>query len=420
MRVLIVALLAAISYAQTGVGANGACEVRLEDATAKCSNTRRIGGTVTTPNDCAQAVLNLNDGTMWFTYRQSKNRCEVPNDVSDGGQSACTGGNASNNNNYAIYQIVCPPPTKSPTAVPTMAPTGSPTASPVFDNYFMECLDDKQTGWACPTDYAGDTPSVEDGCCAWTREGIDGDQYAYKELRMDSKYGAILCTYPLLTGTADSVETYFEIDDPWRSTNIGDLEADSPCVYAESGQPVTKMNIDGIGDVTDYDTENTYGDHFCSPSSEVQMETSYTTDTGVASTINMVMNFFKDELTYSQFQSILSSYSVPYPANVVALEPYLDMDMCDIPDWPVCYRRAQGLLTDIVGKRKFTFGRHIWRNMRDLTMSDTDSNDNDVIDCKEDSIDGNCQAAYTETRYKHLRRKFKNLKKYYAERVYQP
>lgn len=236
---------------------------------------------------------------------------------------------------------------------------------------------------------------------------------------MDSKYGAIICTYPLSTGTADSVETHFGIDDPTRSTNMGDLEADSPCVFADSGQPVTKMNIDGVGDVTDYDTENTYGSEFCSASSEVQMETSYTLPTGLVST-NMNMNFFKDELTYSQFQSILSSYSVPYPANVVALEPYLDMDMCDILDWPVCYRRAQGLLTDIVGKRKFTFGRHIWRNMRDLTMSETDSNDNDVIDCKEDSIDGNCQAAYTETRYKHLRRKFKNLKKYYAESVYQP
>jgi len=124
MRIFIIALFLAISYAQTD------CTATLVATGFKCSSMTRISN-IADANACA----NRPEVVEYFAYRSNKDRCEYP--VSGGnavnGLAECFGDERVTDSKYNLYQKVCPTdePTKNPTMYPTLDPTLGVTATPV-------------------------------------------------------------------------------------------------------------------------------------------------------------------------------------------------------------------------------------------------------------------------------------------------
>jgi len=136
MRVLLIALLAAISYAQTvaTVDIGGVtCNVEVVTEMVKCGGSvvRTQGADYDTPEECAAHVISAVPTMRYFALRENADRCEYPTSTSTAGLEECTTG-AKNNQHYVVYMIYCPTPgpTKFPTFNPTLEPSLKPTKEP--------------------------------------------------------------------------------------------------------------------------------------------------------------------------------------------------------------------------------------------------------------------------------------------------
>jgi len=106
MRFLIVALLAAISYAQTVIE-NGK-EVTLVANQARCGSSTLIYSDRGIPDftTCAQIAQDLDENTMYFSFRSDRGKCDIPSP--DTMTDACTTDVQTGLVEWKVYQIADP------------------------------------------------------------------------------------------------------------------------------------------------------------------------------------------------------------------------------------------------------------------------------------------------------------------------
>lgn len=290
----------------------------------------------------------------------------------------------------------------------------------------MECLDSIGTGWTCPAGVT--TPSLDNFCAMWTREDdVDHDDYAFSYIYQDPTFGAIECTYPLLSGTQATGTNNYDASVPDSAVLTVDLQTMDICVKLEDMSTQTELDF-GVVIASSFTQTFDY-DGDCTDATNPTYTWQGSTTSGVFA-INQEWQAFGAAVsaTYADYAALKDSLSIQYPYDVQLLRDWLDEDRCSptpssgVLSYDQCWRRAQRHLTEVVGRNKKLsdgsrlFAKHIWRNMRRVTMIQTDADENGIMDCKEDNIDGNCQAAYTLELYRQLQRKFENLKRFYREK----
>lgn len=435
MRVLIVALLAAISYAQTG-GPN------CPDRCLTCRSGGRSGSALvdgmcqewcslfsycgTDPvyqyTDCSQCSKQT---TASPTIDPTDAPTADPTSKEPTAEPSLSPTVDPTSKEPTVEPTLAPTdeptsgePTKEPTMDPTMTPsagpTKEPTVPPTFANALMECMDERGTGWSCPDSVTAE-PSFSDGCYMWTREtsNVDWSKYAYEFIYADSRYGHVKCLWPFKDAGEDTSVNFLDVTDPTDMTGTLSLSGNTCTVLSGGGAPAALDLTDNGGAFTSMTARYFMSTSGCTENTKVTTQEVY--DNG-GMTVNEVRNHFLT-FTHADYLAVIAFWQTPLtlPEDMNRIKKILNENEGRIQGSGSKAARFKGIhnrmntmykpvkngaTNPVLADGHPMFCKHIWRRLREIEKFSYKSPGN-----------------FDRPSWFEFVRKFENLEKCYSEKV---